>query len=474
MSIRVRLALWYGTLFALVLLLVGVLSYAFHGRGHYDELDRALVTTTSHTQSEAVAMGGEPHLSADGGGLEVAVRLYDREGRLEESSTTGTAIPSINPRTVLAGPGTPAYDRLIGLVPSLAGPPPVAADGAFGLITTSEQRWRVYVVPLKQGGVTVGYIEALAPLGRLDDSMVRLRSLLLGLGLFGVLIALVGSWILAGRALEPVSEMVQTAQVISHGRDLTQRVTLPRQRDELGHLAETLNEMLQSLEEASRAQQRFVADASHELRAPLTAIQGNLELLERQPDMPTAERQEALGEARREAARLARLVADLLALARADAGVGLRRRPVDLDGVVLEAINGARQLVRGQHLVVEAFEPAQVMGDEDRLKQLILILLDNALKYTPAGRQVVLELRRNSHSAEVSVRDTGVGIPAEALPHVFERFYRADPARARDPGGTGLGLPIAQWIVEQHAGQIQLASEPGQGTTVTVSLPIST
>ena len=147
---------------------------------------------------------------------------------------------------------------------------------------------------------------------------------------------------------------------------------------------------------------------------------------------------------------------------------------VDLDGVVLEAINGARQLVRGQHLVVDTFEPAQVIGDEDRLKQLILILLDNALKYTPAGRRVVLELKRNGHSAEVIVRDAGVGIPAEALPHVFERFYRADPARARDPGGTGLGLPIAQWIVEQHAGRIQLASEPGQGTTVTVSLPLST
>jgi signal transduction histidine kinase len=187
--------------------------------------------------------------------------------------------------------------------------------------------------------------------------------------------------------------------------------------------------------------------------------------------MPEAEREEALAEVTREANRLSRLVADLLALARADAGVPLSHRQLDLDEVVLDAYREARRLSKGQALTLEPFETTQVIGDEDRLKQLVLILLDNALKYTPANGHVTLGLQREASGSKITVRDTGVGIPPEDLPHVFERFYRADPARGRDPGGTGLGLPIARWIVEQHGGKITLESQPGQGTLATVNLP---
>jgi two-component system, OmpR family, sensor kinase len=179
----------------------------------------------------------------------------------------------------------------------------------------------------------------------------------------------------------------------------------------------------------------------------------------------------ALSEAEREAARLTRLVSDLLALARADAGLPLRSSVVDLDAVVLDVFNGVRQLARGQVLALEPFEPAQTRGDEDRLKQLLLIVLDNALKYTPHDGAVTVGLRRVGGEAELTIRDTGVGISDDALPHVFERFYRADPGRGRDPGGTGLGLPIADWIVQQHGGRIAIASRLGTGTTVTVHLP---
>jgi signal transduction histidine kinase len=246
---------------------------------------------------------------------------------------------------------------------------------------------------------------------------------------------------------------------------------IPQHRDELGRLAATFNQMLTSIEAAYVAQQRFVSDASHELRAPLTAIQGNLELLRRHPEMVSADRDESLAEAEREAGRLTRLVADLLALARADAGVTLQCRPVDLDTVVLDAFRMARSLAHGQELSLEPFEPAQVLGDEDRLKQLVLILLDNALKYTPVRGQVTLGLHQRDQQVEITVRDTGVGIATEDLPHVFDRFYRADPARSRDPGGTGLGLPIARWIARQHAGEVILSSTPGQGTMVVVQLP---
>jgi signal transduction histidine kinase len=151
----------------------------------------------------------------------------------------------------------------------------------------------------------------------------------------------------------------------------------------------------------------------------------------------------------------------------------LRFALVDLDAVVLEAVGSARQLAHGQALMLERFEPVQLHGDEDRLKQLLLIVLDNALKYTPAGGTVTVALRRSVDSAELIVRDTGVGVAEDDLPHVFERFYRADPARGRDPGGTGLGLPIAQWIAQQHGGHIAIASRVGAGTTVTIHFPLA-
>lgn len=266
--------------------------------------------------------------------------------------------------------------------------------------------------------------------------------------------------------------MTQTAQTITLSQDLTRRIEMPTHQDELGRLAKTFNEMLESIEAAYCAQQRFVSDASHELRAPLTAIQGNLELLRRHSSMPEAEREEALAEVTREANRLSRLVADLLALARADAGVSLKHQLLDLDAVILDAFREARQLSQGQTFALEPFEPVQVIGDEDRLKQLALILLDNALKYTPPTGRVILGLRHSDTDVEILVRDTGMGIAAEDLLHVFERFYRADPGRGRDPGGTGLGLPIARWIAEQHGGKITLESQPGQGTIATVRLPL--
>jgi len=471
MSIRLRLALWYATLFALVLILVTVLSYAFHVRGHYDDRDRALITSAGHMALEAGTMRDGPHLLEGRGGLEVGFRLYSPDGTLRERTAGVESLPPLDPRTVLAEPSGPPYDAIARLSPPLvASDGPV--DGAFGVLVTPEQRWRVYVLSIHQGSAIVGYLETLTPLGRLDTSIAAYRTLLLALGVAGLAAALLGGWAIAGGALRPIAHMTETAGTITHSRDLSHRIATPQHHDELGRLAATFNAMLTSIETAYGAQQRFVSDASHELRAPLTAIQGNLELLRRHPEMPVTDRGEALAEVERETNRLTRLVADLLALARADAGVTLQRQQVDLDAVVLDTFRTARQLSSGQELALEPFEPVQVVGDEDRLKQLVLILVDNALKYTPAGGRVTLGLRRNGTAAEILVRDSGVGIAQDELPHVFERFYRADPARGRDPGGTGLGLPIARWIARQHGGDVTLESVPEQGTAAIIRLPI--
>lgn len=473
MSIRLRLALSYGTLFALILPLVTVLSYALHARGQYDDLDRALLVSAGHAIAEASDSVTGPHLIQGKEGLEIALRFYTTTGTLQELSLGTETLPTMNPYNVLRNPSGPAFDAFTSLIPPMMGYVSVPPRGVFYLLSTPTQRWRVYVQPIYFGVRTTGYIEALTPLGHIDTSMQTFRLLLGVLGFCSLIAALGGSWAIAGNALRPIARMIQTAQTIALSRDLSQRIDMPAQKDELGRLAATFNEMLASIEGAYRTQQRFVSDASHELRAPLTAIQGNLELLRRYQAMPAGEREEAFEEMEREADRLSRLVADMLALARADAGVPLKRHTIDLDVIVLDSFRSARQLAHGQTMQLEPFEPAQTDGDEDRLKQLLLILLDNALKYTPEQGHIMLGLHHKDGHIEIVVHDTGMGIAPEDLPHVFERFYRADPGRSRDPGGTGLGLPIAQWIVEQHGGAISLKSQQEQGTCVTVSLPLS-
>jgi signal transduction histidine kinase/CHASE3 domain sensor protein len=230
-----------------------------------------------------------------------------------------------------------------------------------------------------------------------------------------------------------------------------------------------------ALRRINEAQKRFVGDAAHELRAPLTSIQGNLELLRRYPDMSDQDRLETIADAYHETARLGRLVADLLALARGDAGEGLRLEPMQLQEVLTDTIRQAKHLAANHQLEYSEFKPCTVEGDHDRLKQLLLILLENAIKYTSKKGSIYCSLECDQDWAEIRIKDTGMGIAPEDIPFVFERFFRADKARTRgtNPGGTGLGLPIAQWIVAQHGGEIRLESQVGIGTTAILRLPIA-
>lgn len=471
MSLRLRLALWYGGLTGLVVLLMGLLTYALHTRAHYDDLDRMLISAAAHMSgeySEAGSLSALKEMLAVPVAPDVAARAYGPEGRVLAAGPNAALEPPVDPRALLDRAPEYPYDPIVRFSPSLVEVPDEA--GTFGLAKDAGgDRWRVYVVTVDG---PARYLVVASPLERVDASVARFRMLIALLTALGAAATLVVGWLIAGRALRPVATLTETAGGIARSRKFDRRVPVETRRDEMGTLAKTFNEMLGSLEEAYQAQKRFVADASHELRAPLTAIQGNLELLKRHPDKPPAEQSEAVSEANREAERLAHLVADLLALARADAGVSLRRQRVELDRVLLDSFSAAKHLASGQSIEIGALEPVLVEGDPDRLQELFLILLDNALRYTPADGRITLELRRKERAAEVTVRDTGVGIAPEDLPRVFERFYRADPARARDPGGTGLGLSIARWISEQHGGEIELKSEPGRGTTATVRLPL--
>ncbi|MDE3075734.1 MAG: HAMP domain-containing histidine kinase [Chloroflexota bacterium] len=452
-----------------VMFFVGVMSYAAHARSEYAEADRTLVAVSTHKAAEyqAAAGLGEQETVMATPLDSVGMSVYDRTGRLELQGPNAGQAPSFSVLDVLRT-GSPApYDVVAYLAPLVRGPS--AAPGRFGLLTGSDgQRWRVLVRRLDSGE----YLAAAMSLAPMDASVEAMRVLLPLVVLVGAGITLVFGWIVATRALRPVGSITDIAGLIAHSHNFGQRVPTDDHQDELGRLATTFNGMLQGLETCYVNQQRFVADASHELRAPLTIIQANLELLERRPDMAAGERAEAVREASRETKRLSRMVADMLVLARADAGIPIRRQRVDLAEIVLDSVVELRPVAKGQRLEIEHLDPVAVDGDPDRLKQLVLILLDNAVKYTPAKGRVSVALTA-SDVAQIEVADSGVGIAPEDLPHVFERFYRADPARSRDAGGSGLGLSIADALARQHGGDVRLVSEQGKGTVVTVRLPTS-
>jgi signal transduction histidine kinase len=247
-------------------------------------------------------------------------------------------------------------------------------------------------------------------------------------------------------------------------------------RDEVQYLALTLNEMLDSLDQSFSRQRRFVADASHELRTPVAVIRNKVEVAVLRPRSPD-DYCTVLHSIHAETERLSHLISDLLALARGDEGQArFERETVRLDQLVESVAANADGLAqkRGIRLSVQAPQPVTLIGDEARLIQVILNLLDNAIRYTNAGGQVLLSLQTTSSETQLVVRDTGIGIAPEHLPHLFERFYRADPSRRRTGGsGTGLGLAIVEWIVRAHGGSIVAESQMGRGSCFTVTLPLT-
>lgn len=336
-------------------------------------------------------------------------------------------------------------------------------------IVLENEHARSISVPIWINGQIGGYIQVATSLQTVDAAIDRLLKIMLIGGAVTLVIALLAGDFLARRALRPIDTIAQAAQQITAADDLSRRIPYDGPPDEIGQLSHTFNRTLERLERLFNAQRRFVADVSHEMRTPLTTIQGNMDLMRRfGPD------QEAMEAISSETRRMSRLVEDLLLLAKADAGrLTIERSPVELDTLVLEVYNQAQTLSgsSGVSVVLGSIDQTRVMGDADRLKQLLLNLVSNGLKYTPAGGSVTITLSRDNGFAEVSVRDTGIGIPLEDQPHIFDRFYRVDKARSRADGGTGLGLSIARWIAQVHDGTLQVHSTVGKGSNFVLRLP---
>jgi two-component system OmpR family sensor kinase len=328
---------------------------------------------------------------------------------------------------------------------------------------------------------TIGAVNVGEPLIQFEQTLDHVRRLLFIGAVIGVAFATVSGWFLAGRALRPVDQITAAAATIAEGsgvsRALSTRLDVSRSGDELARLAETFNRMLNRLQMTFESQQRFIADASHELRTPLTAIRGNVDVLSRQLDQGDTEGEdlsETLHDLRRESERMGRLISDLLLLARSESYPDEedRRALVRLDDLAQEAVRVGIGLADGQRIEIAGQSPVAVWADRDRLFQVMLILIENAVRYTPQGGKVTIRVGIERGKAVVKVTDSGPGISSSHLPHLFERFYRADSSRQRGSGGTGLGLAIAKAIVEAHDGSIDVSSRIDIGTTFTVSLPI--
>ncbi len=332
---------------------------------------------------------------------------------------------------------------------------------------------RIYSIPIitfdESNEQVIGVIQvgrSMAPTKKLFSEVLFLLMIITIVGL--IISSLVGA-MLAYTALRPIEQITQTANQIISAQDLGQRLPEPKNNDELGRLTITMNKMLERLDKFFQAQVRLSADVSHELRTPLTAIRGNVDLLRRGAASDPDELKEALTIIDSELDRMSRIVADLLLLSQADAGLSLRLANVEMDTIILDAYREARVISNGVNIQLGHEDQVMVKGDADRLKQLLINLITNAVKYTPSDGTVTLSLYRDPVWVRVIVTDTGRGIAPKELPHIFERFYQVDGVNTK---GNGLGLSIAQWIAQAHDGEITVTSEINKGSTFTLWLPV--
>jgi heavy metal sensor kinase len=478
-TIQARLTTWFATAVAVILAGFTVAVYLSRRSALYQELDWRI-------ESEADLTAGILAGVARAGGI---VTRGDAAGHPVLAQELGATLEAVPDFLVIM----PANDS----VPLFASTESIALTyekfkQLRQVMVAAEGRRQEGTLTLKPDGPRLRYV--VRPLGpevpQGGAVLVAVRPERVELGLrqtlstfllilpFGVLAAyVIGSWI-ARRALAPVDQITNEVREITDGRSLHRRLPTTMVKDELGRLADTLNQMMDRLERSFSALRRFTADASHELKTPLTVLRAGVERALTTPRMPQ-ESLAGLEEALQEIKRMTELVDTLLTLARADEGTApLHREPVDLRRLVEETRETGDLLAENAGVsmrVTAPSEPVVVEVDASRMRQLVLNLLTNAVKYTPSGGRVTLWLERDDGRVRLGVSDTGIGIASSDLPHVFDRFWRADTARTRtsERPGVGLGLAICKWIAEAHGGTIDVQSRPGRGTTFTVTLPVT-
>ncbi len=453
MSLRLRLTLLYTTFMGGILLIFGAAVYILVNVILLNQVDTMLESVANDImQVSRVDSVGElslislPPLDMTSNAY---VQVWGPDEKIVAASPSiGTLITPLDPTGLKIG--SPLFEDSY-------------PDGAH---------LRVLSVPLAVGERVIGILQIGASLSVVDATRTNLLSTMVVISVVAVLLAGIGSWAVLGRALSPLESITETVDQINRADDLSRRIPYQDETDdEIGEMVVSFNQTLERLESLFTSQQRFLADVSHELRTPLTVIKGNVDLIRRMKEAD----EESLSSIDQEAGRLTRLVGGLLMLAQAESGkLALNFAPVELDLLLTEVFTEMRVLASSKVKVhLNDIDQVMVNGDRDRLKQVFLNLISNAIQYTPSGGEIFLSIRKLGDQARVIVRDTGPGIPAEDLPHIFDRFYRAEKSRTRSKvSGFGLGLSIAHWIVEHHGGQIKVESKEGKGTTFVIWLNI--
>jgi signal transduction histidine kinase len=454
MSLRNRLTLLYTTLVGGILLLFGIIVYQLVSVTLIDQIDNTL----AQTANELIAITQTTSL----GGVDVSVQDLDLATNVyiqfwERSGVLRFALPNMR---WLNEPLDPLGQQ--------------AAEPVYRETQVKNVHLRVLSVPLSIGNRPVGTFQLAASLAIVDTTQKNLLIILIigTLASMGIAAMLVS--ITTNHSLAPLGSVTETALQITRAGDLSQRIPYEGpSEDEVGQLINAFNQTLSRLENLFNAQRRFIADVGHELRTPLTVIKGNVGLMRK---LECGD-DESLDSIDAEVDRLTRMVGDLLLLARAESGkLPLDHQQVELDTLLLEVLQQTQVLASDQlDLRLGEIDQVLVCGDRDRLKQVFLNIISNAIKYTQKGGEVIAGIGKVDDQARVTISDNGPGIPAEDIPHIFERFYRTEKSRTRskDGKGFGLGLSIAYWIVRHHGGHIEVDSKEGEGTRFNVLLPLA-
>ncbi|RAV22556.1 sensor histidine kinase [Paenibacillus contaminans] len=488
MSIRLRLTLWYSGLLAVTMLVFGVVLYGALN-----------VMLYSNQKSQMEEISSE-------------IRQKITVTRWVINGQTQYAVNGLNRLDQFRYPGyfVQVSDQSGSIIKSTTDYP-FPTEGAVAAAKKDKnmaERFKaqgksffMYNVPVKfedrQNDVDIFVVlQVAAIVDSIDNQMRLLMYVLVVLFLITLFIAATFGLFLARKALKPIDNIVAATAQIENGADLDKRIDYIGPPDEIGKLTSTINSMLEriqlmygELEESNRTQRRFVSDASHELRTPLTTIRGNVDLLEKMWRQQENENEnaralddkdkmelslEAMQDIAGEASRMSRLVNDLLSLARADTGLQISKEALPMLPIVETVVRKAGMLPKSVDFIVgdlSALEGAVVSGSRDYLQQLLFIFIENAFKYTDEG-YVRIDALKGSDQIGVRISDTGIGMDKEEVPHIFERFYRADKSRGQT-SGTGLGLSIAKWIIDEHGGSIEVATRKDEGTTFVVWLPTS-
>lgn len=472
-SVRVRLTLWYTGLLALFLVLLSLITYFIFWRSTLQRTDVNLAEL-----SEAFLTTAHAEV-ADSPGPD-AVKLATEEAIVEHRFRDHVfAVIDVKGGLLASSQDLPNEDVPAGLLTSEGFQKLLAnsagAERRFENVKGGRSGYRAFVrkFPLKGQTYTLAILQSLHPQNEMLEEVQTTFAWVIPIA---IVLASIGGYFLARKSLAPVMAMSRQAGRIG-AENLHERLPIQNAKDELGRLAASFNQLLERVDQSFERQRRFMSDASHELRTPAAILRGESEVALSRSERPAEEYRESLAVLHAEAQRLTQIVEDLFTLTRADAGqYPLSPRDIYLDELVADCAHAARSLALAKKITLtcELPEELAIRADEALLRRMILNLLDNAIKYTPAGGRVTVACERSGNEYAVSVTDSGAGIPEDLQQKVFERFFRVDKARTRmenDGGGAGLGLSIARWIAEAHHGRLILARSDSNGSTFTALLP---